>query len=146
MKRKATSPLIAEVILIFITVVVAVPLGGFLYDTMGNYAKSPDVSVNFVACTDGNTANTTNCSLNLNNMGTAPGILKPSSYLLIFYGHSTAAAYSSTCKGQTGDVIPPGSSLVVNCAFNISPGGAGARFTGWVALVTGQDLPFAGNF
>ena len=139
------SPLIAEVTLMFVTVIVAVPVGGFLWGTIGSFTKTADVSVNFVACTAGD-QNPTACALNLDNLGTANAQLKPSSYLLIFYGHSTASSYSSTCKGTTGDVIAAGSSLVVNCGFNISPGQAGARFTGWVALVTGQELPFAGSF
>jgi hypothetical protein len=146
LKRRANSPLVAEIFLIFITVIVAIPLGGFLYSTMGNYTKTANVAVSFVNCNPGSQTNTTACALNLDNTGSANAELRPSSYLLIFYGESTSSTYSQDCFGQGGDEIPAGSSLVVNCVFNVTPGQDGARFTGWVALVSGQNLPFAGVF
>ena len=145
MKRRAASPLVAELCLIFVTIIVAVPLGGLVWGLMSNYTKTADVSVNFVAC-GGYNATSTYCTLNLDNVGTGSAVLKPSSYLLVFYGQSTESVYSNTCEGTSGDLIPGGSSLVVNCVFGIPAGAPGARFTGWVSLVSGQDLPFAGSF
>src|SRR5260370_35750928 len=116
MKRKASSPIVAQILLVFITVIVAVPGGGYIFGTMGNFTRTAQVSVPFATCSPVD-ANTTDCTLNLNNLGSANAELKPSSYLLIFYGHSTAAAYSRTCPGQGGDVIRAGSSLMVDCIF-----------------------------
>jgi len=137
---------VAEVILIFVAVIIAIPLGGFVFSTAGQYTKTADVSVSFVACSAGQVTNVTACTLNMNNSGSASGALRPSSYLLIFYGTSTAAVYSNGCQGQGSDTIKAGSSLIVQCTFAIAPGQSGARFTGWVALVSGQDIPFAGSF
>ena len=145
-KRRATSPVLAEVILIAVAIIIAIPLGGFVFGTAASYAKTADVSINFVNCAVGDQTNSTICLLNLNNEGSVNAELKPSSYLLIFYGHSTSSTYSDNCYGQSGNLVPPGSSLIVQCTFNIPPGLSGARFTGWVALVTGQNLPFAGTF
>ena len=144
MKRRAQSPLIAEVLIIFITVVAAIPLGGFVFGLFGTYTKTADVSVSFVDCTPGLFLNTTACAMNLDNIGSANAQLIPSSYLLIFYGRSTEAAYTTSCKGTTGDLVKAGSSLVVDCTFAVPPGQPGDRFTGWVALVSGQDLPSLG--
>jgi len=145
MSRAATSPLIAELVLFFIVIIVAIPVGGFVFGTMGDFTKTADVSINYVVCVPGADSDTV-CTMTMNNLGTANAALKPSSYLLIFYGHSTAEAFSNTCRGATGDVVAAGSSLVVSCHFSIQPGQSGARFTGWVAIQTGQELPFAGSF
>jgi archaeal type IV pilus assembly protein PilA len=134
-KRRGISPVLAEVILIAITLIAAVAITGFVFGLFSSFTHTAEVMATVVSCDSGST---NSCTLTLSNTGTASVNVIAGS---ISYGGAT---YSLT--GYAGTVTA-GSSLTRAVAW--TGGGtasAGEGFTGSVALANGGSVPFTGIF
>ncbi|MGP8125008.1 MAG: archaellin/type IV pilin N-terminal domain-containing protein [Nitrososphaerales archaeon] len=127
-KRRALSPVLAEVTLIAITLVAAVALSGWVFGLMGSLSSGAHVEVQTTLCTGGV------CTLTLSNTGGSPASVVQCS---IYGAAGTVAA---------GNSVPAGSSSAsVLCVQGAgSSHFAGTRVSGALAMSNGMSIPFSG--
>lgn len=125
-RRRAISPILAEVMLIAITLVTATALSGFVFGMFGTLSSSAHVQVMSPSCTGGV------CTLYLSNTGTAPASV------------TRCSIYGTAGTGVAGTPVPAGSSRVsVACTDHSgSADGVGTAVSGSVALSNGMSIPF----
>jgi len=160
--RKAISPIIATVLIIAVTLIAAVAIGGFVFGIFGSSSNSAQVQVTGIALVGAtlaagsnaatptcNTAATAN-SITLTNTGTAAAI---ATSLSITYGGAVYTfTITGTCTvtpaGQGFVVAGKGNPLVVSMAVTDLVTGAtsGASYSGTVTMSNGAILIFAGTF
>ncbi len=162
-KRKAISPIIATVLIIAVTLIAAVAIGGFVFGIFGSSSNSSEVQVTSIALTAALInagSGTTSCqtgsianSLGLSNTGTSAASVTAAT---ITYGGSVytwnlvSLGCSVTPAGETGS-LSVGNPLYLTLSGAASPafpGGAssGASYTGTVTMSNGAILIFAGTF
>jgi len=145
-KRRASSPVLAEMFLISIAIMVAVPLGGFAFGLIGSHASTAAIAVSASECSAAGPS-TTSCIFSLINRGTQNAQFQPYSISIIFHGNKITEDSPTACQGEGGgNVIAPGSSLRVDCTFGFVPGNAGDEYTGWFSITSIGWIPFAGRF
>ena len=134
--KRAISPVLATVILIAITLIVAVAVGGFVFGLFGTFTSTAQVSAGTVTCSGTPEV----CTLVLQNTGTANTVITGVCNLN-FNGGSyvgTAALVSGSLKA--------GSSASVTCTGPASQHAtAGTQITGYLALGNGAEVLFAGT-
>jgi flagellin-like protein len=156
--RKAISPIIATVLIIAVTLIAAVAIGGFVFGIFGSSSNSAQVQVTgiaLVANTESSAGtDAVSCvtyaagnSLTLTNTGTAATTVTGVS---ITFG---GAVYTYTVTGCT---VTPAGKAGVNGAGNplnlvltgdsITTATSGASYTGTVTMGNGAILIFAGTF
>jgi len=144
-KRRATSPVLAEFMLIVVAVIVALPIGSFVFGLIGSNTAKADITVATANCTAAGPS-TTSCEFSLTNLGTANAQFQPYSLILIAHGNETRTDSSTACTGKVGNEIVAGSTLQVDCSFNVVPGNSGDEYSGWLSVNTVGWIPFAGRF
>ncbi len=145
MKRRAASPVIAELLLLCIAILVAIPVGSFVFGLMKSNSTVAEVEVASSACSTAGT-NSTSCTFSLTNQGTKNAQFQPYSIIMILHGNQTTQDSSTACSGEGGNTIAAGSTLKVDCRFNLVPGNAGDQYTGWLSITGVGWIPFAGRF
>ncbi|MEM3186087.1 MAG: type IV pilin N-terminal domain-containing protein [Conexivisphaerales archaeon] len=158
-KKRAISPVIATVILIAITLIAAVAIGGFVFGLFGSFTKNAQVTVIGVSASSGTSTTakalcypSTSKSLsgsgadfiNVTLTNTGTGATNVTSISVTFGGQTyTDATLSGSCFiGASGS---NNSTLTVS----FTPGASsnpGEQFTGTVSLANGAELPFTGTF
>jgi len=155
--RKAISPIIATVLIIAVTLIAAVAIGGFVFGIFGSSSNSAQVQVTGIAlvgatlaggsnsatptCATGASAN----SITLTNTGTAAA---SATSLSITYG---GAVYTFAITGAC-TVTPAGKAsgnpltLAMAATDLVTGAASGASFTGTVTMSNGAILIFAGTF
>ena len=135
MKRTAVSPVLATVVLIAITLIAAIAIGGFVFGLMGTFTNTAVVSVYTVINCSGNVEA---CTLVLTNSGTGNSALTGTCQLTFGGGRytGTAALISGSLNG--------GSKALVLCLSNALPvAAAGTQITGSVSIENGAEVFFA---
>jgi flagellin-like protein len=136
--RKGISPIIATVIIIAITLIAAVAIGGFVFGLFGSFTSTAQVLVSSASCT---VAAPVVCTLTLSNSGTANTAVLASTFTLTYGG----VKYGGSCA--TGVVITAGSATPVSCTVGTSVAAvAGEQFTGSLGLANGGVVSFSGTF
>jgi flagellin-like protein len=148
--RRAISPIIATVLVIAVTLIASVAVGGFVFGTASqgaNVALVQTVSVtipvtvgfgsSIVACSPNN-GNAFGGWIQLYNSGTAS---TTASFLVLNYGGATV---SITPSGSC--IVPPESSLYLLVISLPSTGKVGDPFTGYVTTSNGALVLFVGSF
>jgi len=136
---------VAEVILMVVVILVAIPVGSFVFGLFGGYARPVEVTVDSAVRTGGNQT-TTFCTFALVNLGSSSTGLNQSSFLLRYRGQATPGSFAKPCEGQGGDEVIAGSNRAVSCTFETAPRASGDRFAGWVSMSDGETVSFAGTF
>jgi len=134
--KRAISPVLATVILIAITLIVAVAIGGFVFGLFGTFTSTAQVSAGTVTCSGTPEV----CALVLQNTGTANTVITGVCNLNFAGGSyvGTAALVSGSLKA--------GSSATVTCTGPAAQHAtAGTQITGYVALGNGAEVLFAGT-
>jgi len=131
--KKAVSPVLAELLLMFVSLLTALLVGSFGFQTIGTASRPAEVSAQLDSCAAAGTNET--CSVTLANIGT-----------------SNIQTLSSCGMGSdggnliSGGTVPAGGTLAVSCFVTGLPyAGTGIPITGWVALSNGADVYFAGS-
>jgi len=157
--RKAISPIIATVLIIAVTLIAAVAIGGFVFGIFGSSSNSAQVQVTGIAlvgatlaagsgassCTTATTAN----SITLTNTGTAAA--NPTSVSVTYGGQVytwtlTALGCTVTPAGKTG-ATSVGNPLYIGLGgVTVTGATSGQSFTGTVTMSNGAILIFAGTF
>ena len=145
MKRRAGSPIIAEFVLLVLAIVVAVPLGSFVFALMGSNTNRAEVTVGSSSCSQAGQQETA-CNFTLTNLGAANSQFQPYALIMVINGNQTKTDSSTACQGMGGNTIPAGGSLQVTCLFDVSPGSSGAQYSGWLSVLNIGWIPFAGRF
>ncbi len=151
--RKAISPIIATVLIIAVTLVASVAIGGFVFGLFGSATSTAQVQATVATITS--TVNSGSSSLSVNCQATAP----TNNYVAL-YNSGTAATtislVSLTVAGTTMSVAPTGScSVTPGITVYVSIGqiaataaavAKGLQFTGYAATSNGAQVVFAGAF
>ncbi len=150
-QRKAISPIIATVLIIAITLIAAVAIGGFVFGLFGSSTNTAQVaatstSVPSTLATTGFTAacaaaTGANGFVALYNSGTVPTTV---TLAAMTYGGSTytvAPTGGTLCSASAGSTI-----YIQISALGATVPSKGAQFTGYVATSNGAQVVFAGAF
>jgi len=132
--RKAISPVLATVILIAITLIAAVAVGGFIFGLFGTFTSTAQVSAGTVTCSGTPEV----CTLPLQNIGSGNTAITGVCNMNFAGGNyvGTAAIASGSLKA--------GSSAIVTCTGPAGPhAAAGTQVTGYVTLGDGAEVLFA---
>ena len=132
--RSGVSPIVAEVLLLAISLIAGLMLGIFTFQVVGTAAHPAEVSAQLDTCAaDG--ANET-CSLTLANVGGSDVQTLPLCTLGAAGGNLTA-----------GGIVPAGGTLNVDCSVDGAQAShLGPFVSGWVSLSNGASVFFAGPF
>jgi flagellin-like protein len=131
--RRAISPVLAELLLIVVTLVTGLMVGTFTFQVVGTAAHPAEVSAQLNSCT-ANGSNET-CSLTLANVGASDVVTLPVCVVGSVDGSLTA-----------GGTVPAGGTLTVDCSVKgVQLEGAGSPIMGWIALSNGYSVYFAGH-
>ncbi len=156
--RKAVSPIIATIIIVAVTLVAGVAIGGYVFGLFGSQSNTAQVQAVAPAMTGGGAGTGTTLVAACAATATAPDVA--------FSNAGTAAAtilqVAVTFNGKTYTAAPTGAGLCVIGAsgsatstvyINFTTGGTGLpfgasgnQFTGYVALNNGAQVVFTGVF
>jgi hypothetical protein len=134
-KRRATSPLIAEVALMAVTLVAGLAITGFVFGLVGNFMSNAMVSVTATSCNG--KAGVLTCSFTASNTGSTSTAVT-----------DVAATYGSNYLNGTAAtmLVPAGQTVTFTGSWTIpTPLRAGSMITGVVALANGGIAPWAGT-
>jgi flagellin-like protein len=139
--RKAITPVLATVILIAMTLISAISIGGFVFGLFGNYTSNAVVSAQFYSCSSTGTT----CTLNLYNSGTSNTFISEGAgCLTLKYGGQIVQATS--CSATTS-LVKAGSNLLVTANFAAAFGAtSGQVLSGSMVLGNNAIVQFSGSF
>jgi flagellin-like protein len=156
-QRKAISPIIATVLIIAVTLIAAVAIGGFVFGIFGSSSNSAQIQVTGIAlvgatlaagsgtatptCATGSTAN----SITLTNTGTAAA---SATAISITYGGAVATfSITGACIVTPAGKASGNPMTITMAAADLVTGAvSGASYTGTVTMSNGAILIFAGTF
>jgi flagellin-like protein len=155
-RRKAITPIIATVLIIAVTLIAAVAIGGFVFGIFGSATSVAQVTVVGTALTHPTSAGTfaaacvtsapstsTNGYLQLTNTGTASTV---ASTVSMTYGGTT---YSVALTGAALCTVPSGGSMYVSITTATgyaAVANSGQQFTGFVVMSNGAQVVYTGVF
>jgi len=158
-QRRAISPIIATVLIIAVTLIAAVAIGGFVFGIFGSSSNSAEVQVTGIAlvgATELAGSGSVSCSTNtggatnditLTNTGTAAA--NPTAVAITYGGVVTTYTVSSCTVTPAGKVgaTTAGNPLAITLGGTVVAGAvSGASYTGTVTMSNGAILIFAGTF
>jgi flagellin-like protein len=154
--RKAISPIVATVLIIAVTLIASVAIGGFVFGIFAQGQRSAQIAVTGTALltsyfTTGGATTTFTCAvspsqayLTLTNTGT--GAASVSTVAITWAGVNNAYSLSNTCNvGASGSATS--TIYIIFPAFTListKSAAAGQAFTGTVTLSNGAQLLFTG--
>ncbi len=156
-QRKAISPIIATVLIIAVTLIAAVAIGGFVFGIFGSSSNSAQVSVTAQAikAADSNTGGGTQFAwgaaagdfVTLTNTGSAAttvtGMTITWAGAVNSFTPPTTLTYTIGAAGSATAV----QSILLQASFHLATVGApGQTYTGTVTLGNGAVLIFTGSF
>lgn len=115
-KRKAISPILAEVMLIAITLVAAVAISGFVFGMLGTYTNTAQIQIVSSSCSVSKGV----CSVSFQNTGTVSGGISLISISFGGGGYQTMTG----CLAQPVMIVPGKGPIAI----------AGCKFTGTAAI------------
>ena len=131
--RRAVSPVLAELLLIVVSVITGLLVGSFGFQLIGTAAHPAEVSAQLNSCAP--SGSNVTCSLTLANVGGSNVDTT-----------SLCAVGSSGGNLVSGGTVPAGGTLQVDCSVaGMSAAHLGVLVTGWIALTNGADVFFAGQ-
>jgi flagellin-like protein len=157
-QRKAISPIIATVLIIAVTLIAAVAIGGFVFGIFGSSSNSAQVQVTGIAlvgatlaagsgadgspgCATGAAAN----SITLTNTGTAAAAA--TSMSITYGGAVYTFAITGACTVTPAGLASGNPMTITMAATDLVTGAtSGASYTGTVTMSNGAILVFAGTF
>jgi flagellin-like protein len=161
--RKAISPIIATVLIIAVTLIAAVAIGGFVFGIFGSSSSTAQVSVtsqNLVAADNlvGGTTTTFACdvagaanNLVLTNIGTAATTV--TGVTIVWAGVVNSFTPSTACTvaaagnvGATTNGNPISLNIPITNKLATSSATTGQTYTGTVTMGNGAVLLFSGAF
>jgi len=136
-RRKGVSPVIAEVLLIVVSLIAGVALGGFAFAIMGAYNHPAEVVAQVMSCAPSSGPSET-CMINLTNLGSST--VGTTSCSVIVNGSNLIGTLTS--KG----IVPAGGTLTsVSCTAYGASGAEGSAIVGSILLSNGASVLFAGT-
>ena len=156
--RKAISPIIATVLIIAVTLIAAVAIGGFVFGIFGSSSNSAQVQVTGIALVGATMAagtGTVSCStagssantITLTNTGTAAA---HANTVTVTYGGAvytwSLASCTVTPAGKAGSSSAGNPLTITLGGTTVAGATSGASFTGTVSMSNGAILTFAGTF
>ncbi len=141
-RRKAVSPVLATVVLVAMTLISAISIGGFVFGLFGGFTTTAQVQAQVTSC--GKSGNT--CTLTLYNSGSGnAAIFTGASCATLKYSGQTVLATS--CTGGSGSTVVGGSSLTVTLTFASTFNAvSGTQLSGWISINNGAQALFSGTF
>jgi flagellin-like protein len=157
-QRKAISPIIATVLIIAVTLIAAVAIGGFVFGIFGTSSQSAQISVTNAALTGTDfttggaatytcaTTATAGVSITLTNTGTAGASVTGAT--ITWAGASNAFTLASgTCSvGGAGSPTATTYLVFANPGLVATNAGSGQAFSGTITLSNGAQVLFSGTW
>jgi len=156
-QRKAISPIIATVLIIAVTLIAAVAIGGFVFGIFGTASQSAQVSVtntallgtDFTAAGTATytckTAATAGLTLTLTNIGTAGATVTGAT--ITWAGANNAFTDATTCTvGAAGSATATTYIVFTSPALVTIAAVSGQTYSGTVTLSNGAALLFTGTW
>ena len=163
MKRRAVTPILATMILISITIVSAIAVGGFIFGTMGMFTNGSAFSNYSTIGDDGGSSSTTTtvstsasgsvianptsctassktkskCTLNVLNEGTSSATIPKNGCIINISGVPTAGT-------NTAKTIKAGKSASVVCTVTAAEPPKGSSATGFLLVQGNPNADFSG--
>jgi len=141
--RRGISPVIGEFMLICVAIIVAYPLIGITFGSMGHFTSPALTEVSSSSC--GGNETVTSCTFTITNLGAGNTQTEPTAILYVSSGNQTKSSVSHACLGNNF-VVKGGSALTLNCSFDVAAGSPGDEYYGSIILSNGASLPFIGRF
>lgn len=136
-RRKGVTVIVVEFILILVTLITSVMVGGFVFGLFGNYIPPAEVAAQVSSCSS--TGSSEVCQLTLSNVG-ARNVATTSGCTLSLAG----SARPGNLTG--GGTIPGGASLnKISCAVQGAQAEPGSRLVGSIPLSNGATVFFTGT-
>ncbi len=156
-RRRAISPIIATVLIIAVTLIASVAIGGFVFGIFSQGQNSAQVAVTGTALlaadfTIGGTTSTFTCAassslayLTLTNTGT--GQASVATISISWAGGNTAYTLSGACNiGASGSATAT-TYIIFPVTTNVAPSAmAGQAYTGTITLSNGAQLLLTGTW
>ncbi len=137
-RRRGVSPVIAEVLLIAISLIAGVALGGFAFALLGAYSHPAEVAAQVTSCSP-NGASGEVCIVDLRNVGSS-SVATTSACSIDIGGAQVPGTVGS------GGSVPGGGGLSgVTCTVHGTSAGAGDSIVGSISLTDGDPVLFAGT-
>ncbi len=136
--RRGVSPVIAEVLLIAVSLIAGVALGGFAFGLLGAYAHPAEVAAQVRSCSSIG-ASSEVCTIDLTNVGSSDVGTTSACYI------DVGGAKVSGTVGSGGSVPGGGSLTGVSCMVQGASAVAGTTITGSISLTSGYPVYFAGT-
>ncbi|MDG6907122.1 MAG: type IV pilin [Nitrososphaerota archaeon] len=146
--KKAITPVLATIILIAITLIAGVAIGGFVFGLFGTLGSAPQVTAvtNSLAYGTANTAVGMTCAatpsgswIQLKNTGSAAANVL--SMTVSYNGAPETIPATGTCSVAVG-----GTTYILVTGLGGPAANPGDSFQGSVALSNGAPVPFVGTF
>ncbi|MEM0287404.1 MAG: type IV pilin N-terminal domain-containing protein [Nitrososphaerota archaeon] len=162
-KKKAISPVIATVILIAITLIAAVAIGGFVFGLFGSFTSSAQVSVtgadittsavsstfttNTYTCMPAGTSSSTlkNYTV-LSNTGTSSALVTSVSIKVNGTNIPLTAASSAPCSVPAGGILYLAVIQIRSASVPSGSVSSGTEYLLTVTLSNGGQVPYQGQF
>ena len=132
-KRRAVAPILAELMLITITLILGASLGGFAFGVMGSYTAPAEVEAQQAVCSSSVTG--LSCSVGLLNLGA--GSVQTASVCVLKAGGTTMAGSLDSAALSGG-----GGRATVDCTASGLTMQAGSSVAGSVLLSNGAEVYF----
>jgi flagellin-like protein len=154
-QRKAISPIIATVLIIAVTLIAAVAIGGFVFGLFGASSNTAQVSAVNAALAHPTAVGTFAAACAASAPASTPGFIQLSN---TGSANTVVTSFSLTYGGNTYSVAPTGGTLctvtggvtiymtIVTATGYPAIATTGQQFTGFVVTANGAQVVFTGAF
>jgi len=144
--RSGISPVLATVILIAITLIAAIAIGGFVFGLFGSFTSTAQIEVSTVYLVHGpdgigNSPPAADSTIMAINSGSANA---DANGVTITYGGQTCSA--TIHNGPITMMAGSSTSLELKAGSCTTSSSTGQAFSGSLSLSNGAQVPFLGNF
>ena len=128
--RRAVSPVLAELNLLFVSLIAGAAVAGFVVQLMDGSLHPAEVSVGTASCRSGDVET---CVLTLTNVGASS----------VQVTSCAIGSQNGNLNASGGATVPAGGSATVSCSLGGPSGAVDSSLTGWVSLTNGARVYFA---
>jgi hypothetical protein len=132
-RRLGITPVLAEVVLLSVTLTTGAMLSGYVFGVMGNFSHPAEVTAQRAICVSGNSG--TICSVDLVNLGA--GSVSTTTACVLKGEGTTVAGTSSVVQIKAG-----GGTFTVSCEVPSGSLGGATSIAGWLILGNGANVYF----
>ena len=135
-RRIGITPVLAEVVLLSVTLTTGAMLSGYVFGVMGNFSHPAEVTAQRAECVSGNSGIT--CDIDLVNLGA--GSVSTTTACVLKGDGTTVGGTSTVVQIKAG-----GGTFTVLCEVPAGSLTGGTSVAGWIVLQNGANVYFVAN-